>query len=143
MSYICLHCGHQFDRPKSGHEGGYPEEPTDECPNCGSLDIEEAEKCEICGEVHRDEDMIGRICKDCLTKSVTLHNALRLGAECKDAVELNGFLTWCFSADEIESILLKNLQEQSPEWRKRMYKDYCEDDPSLFADFLYEKGADA
>jgi hypothetical protein len=98
--------------------------------------------CRICGEVFAEDDMIGSVCKDCLDKSVTFGNALRYGKERKQDVELNGFLTWCYSPDEIESILLKNLQECSHEWRQRMANEYCTDDKYDFADFLEEKGAD-
>lgn len=142
---ICLHCGHEFDpedivsKYYDRATGTYDRE---ECPNCGSEDIEEGMVCRICEDVHREEDMIGAVCKECFDKAVTFGNALRYGKERKQGVELHGFLTWCFSEEEIESILLKNLQEQSPEWRKRMANEYCTDDKYDFADFLDEKGAD-
>ena len=142
---ICLHCGHTFDTDEvvckyyDRATGTYDRE---ECPNCVSEDIEEGMECCVCNEVHREEDMIGEVCKECFDKAVTFGNALRYGKERKEAVVLHGFLTWCFSEDEIESILLKNLQEQSPEWRKRMADEYCTDDKYDFAEFLEERGAE-
>jgi DNA-directed RNA polymerase subunit RPC12/RpoP len=142
--YICLHCGHGFDEPTNRYNRRWSDSDDSEpcCPNCGSEDIEEGMVCRICGEVHREEDMIGQVCKDCLDKSVTFGNALRYGKERKQDVELNEFLTWCYSPDEIESILLKNLQECSHEWRQRMANEYCTDDKYDFADFLEEKGVE-
>lgn len=145
--YICLHCGHTFTEPTNRYNRRWSDSDDREpcCPNCGSEDIEEVIVCRICGEAHREEDMVGtmgQVCKECFDKSVTFGNALRYGAERKEAVLLHGFLTWCFSEDEIESILLKNLQEQSPEWRKRMTEEYLTDDRYDFAEFLEERGAE-
>lgn len=140
--YICLHCGHEFEETAAKNYDSATGTWEECCPNCGSEDFEEAIKCRICGEVHVDEDMIGQVCKECLDKSVTFGNALRYGADRKEDVEINGFLTWIYSPEEIESILLKNLQTESHEWRQRMTTEYCTDDKYDFADFLEEKGAE-
>lgn len=143
---ICLHCGHTFDPEEIVSKyydratGTYDRE---ECPKYGSEDIEEGMECCVCGEVHIEENMIGQVCNDCLNKSVTFGNALRYGKERKESVEIHGFLKWIYSAEEIESILLKNLQEASTEWRKRMTEEYLTDDKYDFADFIFEKGAEA
>ena len=144
--YICFQCGHTFgpeeivEKYYDRATGTYDRE---ECPKCGFEDIEEGMECCVCNEVHREEDMIGQVCKECLEKSVTFGNALRYGKDRKESVEIHGFLKWIYSAEETESILLKNLQEQSPEWRKRMTEEYLTDDKYDFADFIFEKGADA
>lgn len=141
--YICFQCGHTFgpeeivEKYYDRATGTYERE---ECPNCGSDEIEEGMECCVCGEVHIEENMIGQVCNDCLNKSVTFGNALRYGKERKQDVELHGFLTWCYAPDEIESILLKHLQTESHEWRQRMAREYCTDDKYDFADFLEEKG---
>ena len=134
--YICLHCGHHFDTPKSGHEGGYPEEPTDECPNCGSLDIEESQQCPICRECFSEEEMRYGVCADCIDKSVTKDNAFRYGSDDTQTVEINGFLAWCYSADEIMEILSKHFEQTSDGWKKRMVAEYLNDDKWNFADWL-------
>lgn len=143
---ICLQCGHTFgpeeivEKYYDRATGTYDRE---ECPNCGSEEIEEGMECCVCGEVHREENMIGQVCNDCLNKSVTFANALRYGKERKESVEIHGFLKWIYNAEEIESILLKNLQEASTEWRKRMTEEYLTDDKYDFADFIFEKGSEA
>lgn len=139
MNYICLHCGHHFDTPKSGYEGGYPEEPTDECPNCGSLDIEEAQQCPICGEYFSEEDMRYGVCADCVKKAVTPDNAIAYGKARQIGVEINGFLGWVYPADEIEKILLQHFISESDTWQSRMVNEYCNDDVYDFGEWLTEE----
>lgn len=141
--YICLHCGHRFDTPKSGHEGGYPEEPTDECPNCGSLDIEEAEHCDKCGEDFEPDEVVGHFCAKCIGKAITIDKATKYGADRKVSVELNGFLAWVFASDEIEEVLMRHFMDTSDNWQKRMVNEYCRDDLSDFSDWLWEGDYDA
>lgn len=133
---ICLHCGHHFEEIKVksyDSQTGWAEEV---CPNCGSEDFEEAGHCLKCGEYFPLGEMVGSICKDCFDTRVTFGNALRYGKARKESVEINGFLKWCFAADEIESILLKSLQECSHEWRQRMANEYCNDDKYDYSEFL-------
>lgn len=141
--YKCLHCGHEFEEIDRRHYDRGTGVWEEYCPNCGSEDFEECFKCAVCDENFVEEEMIGcHVCKDCLDKSVTFVNALRYGKERTESVEINGFLAWCFSPEQIESILLKNLQTESQDWRQRMTREFCTDDKYDFADFLSEKGAE-
>lgn len=65
-TWICNDCGETFDVPKKTHEGGYPEEPTYECPHCGSDDYQLAEYCTECECVFPQSDLKYGICEDCL-----------------------------------------------------------------------------
>ena len=69
MSFYCNDCGEYFDNPTTVKEsqGEYWGAPAYEafaaCPNCNSIDIEEASRCMVCGEPTRaGEDF----CKNCL-----------------------------------------------------------------------------
>lgn len=44
------------------------------CPHCGSIEIEEAERCEKCGEYVAPEELIGGVCLDCFKSLVTPEN---------------------------------------------------------------------
>ena len=139
MSYICLHCGHHFeviDRKHYDPATGVWEEY---CPNCGSDDFEEAAQCPICKEWFSDEDMRYGVCADCLGKSVTKENAFRYGSDDTHTVEINGFLAWCYSADEIMEILSKHFEKTSDAWKKRMIAEYLNDDKWNFAEWLEDQ----
>lgn len=109
MKYICIHCGHHFeeiDRKHYDRAAGVWEEY---CPNCGSEDFEEAVHCIKCDEFVPEDNMVGSICKGCLEKRINDEEALAYGNDRKEAVELNGFLAYIFSASEIEYILKANI----------------------------------
>lgn len=100
MSYICLHCGYHFGEPKRDYDRGtghYDEE----CPNCGSEDFEEAGHCIKCDEDFPLDDMIGSICKGCVSKAMTRDNAYRYGNDRKTAVEVNGFVAYSWKPQDV------------------------------------------
>lgn len=62
--YICLNC-HEFIIPKIREDRKYGT-TTAICPKCGSDDIEEAVKCECCGEHFEDVDINDLVlCEKC------------------------------------------------------------------------------
>lgn len=56
--YKCLDCGEVFDTPKQGSDfkteyfGKTVTHYISVCPNCGSDELDTAERCELCGEWH-------------------------------------------------------------------------------------------
>ena len=54
--YICMNCQTMFDSPDEVEDftsefwGARVRHMTSVCPNCGSDDFEEMDKCEVCGE---------------------------------------------------------------------------------------------
>lgn len=100
-----------------------------ECPYCGSQDYDEAYECCECGEYFLEEEIINYTCKKCLNRNATIENLLKYGEKEKAEININYFLSVCFTTEEIEAILLKEL-EKSPdkETRKNNALDCCEED---------------
>lgn len=73
--YYCQNCGAEFERPARCREavgeymGRTAYEDFEACPNCGSEEIDEMKKCEICGEhvpEHKMAACVTRdVCEDC------------------------------------------------------------------------------
>ena len=66
--YICNICGEVFEEPEVIYERrpygmGYAEEEFWVCPHCKDTDIQEAERCESCGEYFAElEDGLCEYC---------------------------------------------------------------------------------
>ena len=137
MSYFCLHCGYRFDAPTNRYNQAVRKYDDDGfCPNCGSEDFEEAAHCAICDDDYAEDQVVGRVCKSCLEKSMSVENAKKYGEDRKVAVELNGFLAWVFDG-RIEDILMKILPDVYD--IKQLGIDFCADDKYDFAEWLEEK----
>ena len=83
--FICLHCGHHFDGDEivaKHYDRATGTWDSEECPNCGSEDFEEAGHCLKCGDYFPIDDlnspdnyMVGSICRCCVENGMTLANA--------------------------------------------------------------------
>jgi len=136
--YICLHCGHEFediDRKHYDHGTGVWEEY---CPNCGSEDFEEAEQCDLCGDWHVAENVTNGVCEKCLEESATVGNAVAFGNTDKQEVELNGFLAWAYTPDEIEDILINDLLKNKTLANDYVHQ-YITNDTFMYARWLKEE----
>lgn len=66
--YICMNCGATFDSPNTVTDfssefwGANVQHYKSECPNCGSDDFDEMDKCEMCGE---DINPGEELCENC------------------------------------------------------------------------------
>lgn len=140
--YICMDCHYRFDTPTVMHEGGYPEEQTEHCPNCRSMDFEEISECTECGNEFLEENLNHGLCEECVKNAATPDNAIAYGKARQIGVEINGFLGWVYPADEIERILLQHFLSESDTWQKRMVKEYCNDDVYDFGEWLTEEKYD-
>ena len=137
--YKCLHCGYEFDQPtnrynltvKQHDEEGF-------CPNCGSVDFEEAEQCDICGEWHAADYLRGGVCEKCRERDDP-REAYAYGSARKSCVELNGFLAYAYSAQEIEAALWQDLMSSRPALVKEYANKYITDDIGDFAEWLKEE----
>lgn len=130
---ICRQCGHVFDPNEVVYKyydtdtGTYDRE---ECPDCGSEDIEETERCVVCGNEHSPDSLEYGVCDDCIKKAISQETAFKYGSDRKVSVELNGYLAWAFDG-RIEDILKEHLQYLFDS--KNLPSEYCTDDKSDFA----------
>lgn len=110
-----------------------------EC-NCGG-DWVEATECRICGKWFNDELYI-KVCEECLEDNATFENALKVGneEECQQEIKINGYLAREYSKDQIESLLLRDLEESLRLNCNLSYREFLLDDKDYFADYLIKKG---
>ena len=81
------------------------------------------------------DDLHGGVCDSCLDDSVDVDNALLIGDENKEKVEINGFLAQIFSETEIENLIKNKLNENKSFYRKET-ENYCLDDKDYFGEML-------
>ena len=113
----CDNCGEVFDDTEIvtkttwsysnyiGHGGGFPETESF-CPNCGSAEIYEATKCDLCGGYDFGDDFVYydnfTICEECADK---LHGIAK--ALIEDAVGEFGEI----DSVQAQDLLIAYLQE--------------------------------
>ena len=146
--YKCSDCGRVLDDDElvtrkdyvSDYAGG-TYEYRETCP-CGG-DVEEVYACEGCDDCYEEDELHEGFCENCLVQCATLDNAIESGAGEKDAVHINGFLTYLFSREQIEDILIKEIhaREAAGEGMEISEKarDYCLDDIDWFSGWLQKK----
>lgn len=99
-------------------------------------------RCIICGKVIEDDNY--SICGSCITRNITLDNALSIGKEWTEEIEINGFLVSYFKdfVDELEDLLIeaiKSKYEKEPEVVNKSLKEYFDYDSDCFIRHLEEK----
>lgn len=67
--YKCDRCGEGFAL-EDGKRVVLDGELWTACPNCGSQDLDEGEKCKLCGEIVYPWNIRGGVCPDCLTECI-------------------------------------------------------------------------
>lgn len=108
------------------------------CPNCGSEDIAEAFKCEICQEWNIEEKLHGGVCDACIDKErANVELVMKIGEHNTEEVEINGFLAEMFTADQINEILTKELK-RAGKYFGIDCSSYIDDDKDCFAEWLKE-----
>ena len=137
--FVCLHCGHEFSweelkRTYDRGTGHYD----DECPSCGSEDIEEAESCVECGAVKSKDSLINGICAGCIKEAAEdMRLAYQYGADRTSVIELNGVLAMAFTRVQIEAIL-ENWLMTNGDFGKECFQ-FATDDEGDFAEWLKEE----
>ena len=73
--YLCANCGQMFDSPNIEEDftsefwGSTARHMASVCPNCGSDEFDEMDKCEVCGEWIDPGDELCEVC-DGLIKEI-------------------------------------------------------------------------
>lgn len=116
--WMCEQCGDVYEElPTHDEDFGYDvgigrvsavQTMVDSC-HCGGNFVE-ATECDECGE-YFEKNGEQSICDKCLEKYKTFDNAIKIGAEYPIKKGINQFLAWCFSEEEINQILERELRE--------------------------------
>ena len=143
--YICNRCGKLIDELSTDSQcHGYSslgeafveEYAETEC-SCGG-DFVEARQCEICGEYYSDEDYPYNVCECCAEQFETIESALEIGSNNTEKINVNGFVAYMLTEEEINAILTKHIIENYADDSSDI-SDYCKNDMDYFADFIIEK----
>lgn len=137
--WYCLHCGHEFTEPNNRYNKRWSDsdDSIPYCPNCGSEDIEESEKCVECGAVKCVDNLMHGWCEDCVKEEAgNMREVFKYGADRTETVELNGVLARAFYQTQIEAILVNHLMNNG-DLEKECY-DFALDDIHDFAWWLSE-----
>lgn len=142
--YICNNCGKQVDdlptykeaRATTMMQTFYEEMLDDECECGGTFEEGYPRQCEICGyDLSANEYCV---CDVCLAEEYTVHNALKIGDLNREKIDINGFVAWHLSADQINHILEKWVTENVVNSTYDVIK-FLDEDKSYFADFIVEQ----
>lgn len=138
--YECHVCGRKFETPDFVEEKHGLDSPPYEkmavCPYCHGY-FEEMHKCEICGEYFCEDEIEWGVCHGCIEKNLTVDNCYRWGEDCKEKIEINGFLRAVYSDIDIERLLLKNFKDTCLH-KKIVCQSFVNTDYSWFADKIKE-----
>ncbi len=116
----------------------FAERFTDFRCDCGGEYVE-ATLCKICGKWFNNEDLHG-VCESCLDYYETLDNALEIGEQYTEKVEINNFLAMVFGENEINAILTQAAKERFADHSKQVV-EYLEDDKQAFSEWVIENFA--
>ena len=147
MGYkICNRCGYAATTDEIGWDKSflceiegqsYYEDVLNNCPHCNG-EFVDAVECKICGSYHEaDTPHWYGYCDECLENEATFEMAMEIGKYNKESVQLNGLLTYMFTNEEIEKILLDYAANNQN--KERNAKAYCLDDKMCLAEYLDEK----
>lgn len=85
---MCLNCGSFFPDDNMGHAKDTTGESLCVCPDCGSPELTEAERCPICGEPYDVGDMVyGTVCDGCFRDHMTIKEFCEWSDTYKDGSE--------------------------------------------------------
>ena len=96
----------------------------DVCYGCGNKTEYEHIYCDECGSDIEEEEVREwdglELCEECykakfiqeFRDKFDIPTALNIGEEDTVKVELNGFLAWYYTADQIEALLIKELEKE-------------------------------
>ena len=133
--YKCKNCGSLFISPDSFYHSDF-DYSISVCPDCNSTDYETVSECAVCGSMRCESELVNDVCKDCLDKACTPETAIRIGTECTESVEINGFYAYLFGAERINQILANHAVNTPERILQEDAKRYVLDDPWCTAEYL-------
>ena len=137
---ICRECGEVFsqaDIKRVRHSDG---DAWDECPYCGSDELDDVEQCVVCGRWVAPEDIYHGVCKDCLMdKAEDARLVCEFGAEYKQPVKVNAIYEKAFSDTQIDMILQKAFVNLLYNEIEQAAYSVATDDLDAFAEWLVKE----
>ena len=141
--FICNECGKIVERLPMGKQchghtslGFAIEEKVVEPCSCGG-EFVEATECKVCGN-HFDNSNLFGVCESCLEEHETVGEALKIGNINHEDVAINGFIAKVLSADQINYILRRWVEENFVDHSRDVVR-YCESDKSYFSEWIEDK----
>lgn len=98
-------------------------------------------ECKICRESFRESDLYHGVCLSCIKDCETVGEALEWGNERTMSVEINGFIAYTLSEEQINKILAKWCEENFVDGSADVV-EYCELDKFEFVGHIAEKYGD-
>ena len=147
--YICERCGNVIEDDEFPTEvqcHGYTslgdsfDETIDGCCSCGGEYVE-AYQCKVCGEWFAEDDLCYDVCDDCVKENETVAEALSIGEEYTEQVDINGFVAKVLSVEQINNILSRWVEENFVD-RSKDVVEYCGESRDGFCDWLADKYGD-
>ncbi len=133
--YKCRKCGSLFISPDYFYHSDF-DESISVCPDCNSTDYGAVSECAVCGSMRYESELVNEVCKDCLDKACTPETAIRIGTECTESVEINGFYAYLFGAERINEILANHAVNTPERILQTDAKRYVLDDTLCTAEYL-------
>ena len=150
--YICKKCGEiTEDIPYKVTSRGYfnsyddfelPDGTEGRC-DCGGK-VVEAVQCVVCGEYVPLDESNSSVCEYCLDEEAEAspyEYGLKIGADNKTDIYINGLIPSILSTEEIEKILLAYIDENNmniDNFNKKCER-YCREDMYCFSQYVEEK----
>ena len=106
--FICSECGREYE-DDIAYRLNY------DCRKCGDR-LEEAKTCEICGEYHIEDELVGGMCESCIDEyrhNVDACMVVALEAP-KEEIKINALLASLFDEKDIEAKLLEQIKKNNP-----------------------------
>ena len=112
------------------------EEFEDATCRCGGNFVE-AKKCKICGALFPKSEYAD-MCESGMEDYESVEIALEIGKERKTTVEVNEFVAYALSDEQINKILTKWVEENFVDHSNTVV-EYLENDKPWFSDYIAEK----
>lgn len=104
------------------------------CPICRGDDFEEVHQCLVCGEVI---DSKNHLCKNCESELIDEETIIEFGADEPCETKLNSLITYHYTTEEINKILLEHLKKEH-DYQDKL-KDFVLDTHDEFVEFVMEQ----
>lgn len=111
----------------------------DECPNCGSDQIDDVEECYLCGEWHKPDELHNEVCDDCIAMEASNVWQMLEYSRCyctAEEVLVSPLFLKAFTPSQINDLLESAFTQLSEAEQKKACEQLATDDPYHFSEYL-------